>query len=78
MGWTSCHAHSALLPDKMLRPITLAAIALLFTYLFSRLRHKRFKQHAKLPQLPSSLLLGHLKTLDELTKRGAADRHPGT
>lgn len=62
----------------MLRPIILAATALLITYLYNRVQYKRFKQHAKLPQLPPSLLFGHLKTLDELIKRGAADRHPGT
>jgi len=62
----------------MLRPIILAATALLVTYLYNRLRYKRFQQHAKLPQVPSSLLFGHLKALDELIKRGAADRHPGT
>ncbi|ETS73855.1 hypothetical protein PFICI_14801 [Pestalotiopsis fici W106-1] len=60
----------------MLRPILLAAIALLATYLYNKLRYKRLTQHAKLPQLPPSLLLGHLKTLDKLIKRGPADRHP--
>ncbi|KAF3015968.1 hypothetical protein E8E14_012832 [Neopestalotiopsis sp. 37M] len=60
----------------MLKPILLAAIALLATYLYNKLRYKRLVQHAKIPQLPPSLVLGHLKTLDKLIKRGPADRHP--
>ncbi|KAK6196519.1 hypothetical protein LQW54_011459 [Pestalotiopsis sp. IQ-011] len=60
----------------MLKPILLAAIALLTTWLYNKLRYKRMVQHAKIPQLPSSLVLGHLKILDKLIKRGPADRHP--
>lgn len=61
----------------MLKSILFAATALVITYLYNRLRYKRLLQHAKIPQVPPSLLLGHLKTLDELIKRGPADRHPG-
>ncbi|KAI2467419.1 cytochrome P450 [Annulohypoxylon bovei var. microspora] len=60
----------------MLKPILFAAVALLATYLYRKLSYKRFQQHGKLPQMPPSLLFGHLKTLDSLIKRGEADRHP--
>ncbi|KAI0971270.1 cytochrome P450 [Xylaria arbuscula] len=60
----------------MLRPILLASLLALATYLYLKLRHKRFNQYASLPQLPSSLLLGHLKTIDDYARRGEADRHP--
>ncbi|KAF7523611.1 hypothetical protein G7054_g11703 [Neopestalotiopsis clavispora] len=60
----------------MPNPILLAAIVLLATYLYKTLHYKRFKQHAKIPQLPPSLWFGHLKTFDKLIKRGPADRHP--
>lgn len=61
----------------MLKSILFAATALVITYLYNRLRYRRLLQHAKIPQVPPSLLLGHLRTLDELMKRGPADRHPG-
>ncbi|KAI0880264.1 cytochrome P450 [Annulohypoxylon maeteangense] len=60
----------------MLKPILFAVLTLLITYLYRRLHYKRFQQHGRLPQMPPSLLFGHLKTLDGLIKRGEADRHP--
>ncbi|KAI1455298.1 cytochrome P450 [Annulohypoxylon moriforme] len=60
----------------MLKPILLAVVTLLATYLYRKLNYKRFQQHGRIPQLQPSLLFGHLKTLDALIKRGAADRHP--
>ncbi|KAI8954549.1 cytochrome P450 [Xylaria longipes] len=60
----------------MLTPVLLASLFVFATYLYLKLRHKRFSQYASLPQLPPTLLLGHLKTLDEYMRRGAADRHP--
>lgn len=60
----------------MLKPILFAVVTLLVTYLYRKLRYKRFQQYGRLPQMPSSLLFGHLKTLNSLIKRGEADRHP--
>ncbi|KAI1352317.1 cytochrome P450 [Xylaria sp. FL0043] len=60
----------------MLRPVLLTCLFILATYLYLKLRYKRFTQYASLPQLPPTLLLGHLKTMDEYIRRGAADRHP--
>ncbi|KAI0154588.1 cytochrome P450 [Xylariaceae sp. FL1272] len=60
----------------MLRPLIFASLAVLGTYLLVKLRYKRFTQYAHLPQLPPSLLLGHLKTMDEYIRRGRANRHP--
>ena len=61
----------------MLKPILLAALSLMATYLYNKLHYKRFKQYAQLPQMPPTLMLGNLKTLDDLIKRGEPDRHPG-
>ncbi|KAI1312023.1 cytochrome P450 [Xylaria venustula] len=60
----------------MLRPIFLASLLALATYLYLKLRHKRFNQYASLPQLQSSLLWGHLKTVNDYARHGEADRHP--
>ncbi|KAH8879322.1 cytochrome P450 [Thozetella sp. PMI_491] len=60
----------------MFKSILFAAAALLASYLYSRLRYIRFKQYAYIPQLPSNLLLGHLKVFGEFLQRGRPDRHP--
>ncbi|KAK0630535.1 cytochrome P450 52A11 [Bombardia bombarda] len=60
----------------MLGPLLAAALVLLASYLYRLVWHKRFKQYASIPQLPPSLVLGHLKTFDDFIKRGKADRHP--
>ncbi|KAI1078699.1 cytochrome P450 [Whalleya microplaca] len=60
----------------MLKPLILAAFSLLAVYLYNKLRYKRFQQYGDIPQLPSSLLLGHLKLMGESLARGPADRHP--
>ncbi|KAI1656443.1 cytochrome P450 [Daldinia decipiens] len=60
----------------MLKPLILAGLSLLVAYLYNKLRYKRFQQHAGIPQLPPSLLLGHLKLMGEYLARGPADRHP--
>ncbi|TGJ78972.1 hypothetical protein E0Z10_g9790 [Xylaria hypoxylon] len=52
----------------------LVTALLTFIFVYRRLYYKRFAQYAKFPQLPSSLLFGHLKIYDEITKRGAVDR----
>ncbi|KAI0399829.1 cytochrome P450 [Xylaria palmicola] len=45
-------------------------------YLYHKLYFKRFIHNAHIPQLPSSLLWGHLVMFDKFTKRGVQDRHP--
>ncbi|KAK5636947.1 hypothetical protein RRF57_012659 [Xylaria bambusicola] len=61
----------------MLLPLILTSFIALGTYLYITLRYKRFSQYAHLPQLPPSLLLGHLKTMDEYIRRNPADAHTG-
>jgi len=61
----------------MLNPVLLAAATLLLSYLYTKVRYLRFKQYGHIPQLPTSILWGHLKTLGEFTKRGIHGRHPG-
>ncbi|KAI1391550.1 cytochrome P450 [Hypoxylon trugodes] len=60
----------------MLNPLVLTALLLLAAYLYNRLRYKRFQQYASIPQLPPSLLLGHLKYMGDYLAQGPADRHP--
>ncbi|KAI1455996.1 cytochrome P450 [Annulohypoxylon moriforme] len=63
----------------LLNPFQAFAIASLVitgTYLYSKLYYRRFKQNAHIPQLPSSLLWGHLLAFDKFTKQGILDRHP--
>lgn len=59
-------------------PVVVAAAVLIGTYLYSQLHYKRFKQYSQFPQLPSSLLLGHLKYLDQFIRSGKVNGHPGT
>ncbi|KAI0512990.1 cytochrome P450 [Xylaria bambusicola] len=59
----------------MLLPLLLTSLIALGTYLYITLRYKRFSQYAHIPQFPSSLLLGHLKTMDEYIRRIPADGH---
>jgi hypothetical protein len=61
----------------MMSPIVLAALALIGTFLYRRLRYKRFDQHAGFPQMPVHLLLGHLMTIDNFMKDVPSDGHPG-
>ncbi|KAI0391251.1 cytochrome P450 [Xylariaceae sp. FL0594] len=60
----------------MLGLFIVAGGAVLASYFYTRLRYKRFVQYAHIPQLPPSLLLGHLKAFGELARRGVPDRHP--
>ncbi|KAH8892801.1 cytochrome P450 [Thozetella sp. PMI_491] len=63
--------------EVMLKPVILTVFSLLATYCYAKLRYKRFKQFAHIPQLPASLLLGHLKTFDDFVRRRTpANRHP--
>ncbi|EGX93679.1 Protein kinase-like domain [Cordyceps militaris CM01] len=66
---------------KFIDPMTflsvlLAASALLLTHVYLKLRQRRFKQFAQLPQLPTSLVWGHLRLYSEFRSRGPKDRHP--
>lgn len=54
-----------------------AVAALLLAYLYGRLHYKRFQQYAKFPQMPTSLLLGHLKYVDQFIRSGKPSGHPG-
>ncbi|KAI9150744.1 putative sterigmatocystin biosynthesis P450 monooxygenase stcS [Paramyrothecium foliicola] len=61
----------------MLLPFLVAALIVLAPHLYRRLVHARFKQYAIFPQAPPSLLLGHLKKIDEFIKAGKDRGHPG-
>lgn len=60
----------------MFERFLVAAVALLASYLYIKLRYIRFRQYAHIPQLPNHLLLGHLKVFGEFMQRGVHDRHP--
>ncbi|KAI1346032.1 cytochrome P450 [Xylaria sp. FL0043] len=60
----------------MLLLFLIAGATVLASYFYTRLRYLRFAQYAHIPQLPPSLLLGHLKAFGEFTQRGIPDRHP--
>lgn len=62
----------------MIEIVLVAAGAILVSYLYTKLAFARQKQYAHIPQLPSHILWGHLKTFGEFTARGVHDRHPGT
>ncbi|RAH81452.1 cytochrome P450 monooxygenase, partial [Aspergillus japonicus CBS 114.51] len=55
--------------------ILLALLPLLAIYLWQWLRYLRFHQHAAWPQLPPSLVWGHMKALNEFVSRGERRRH---
>ncbi|KAK3377436.1 cytochrome P450 [Podospora didyma] len=59
----------------MLEQLFLAALPLLFAYLFAKVRYSRFKQYASFPQLKPSLVWGHMKAINDFTVRGKLDRH---
>lgn len=52
-------------------------VLLASAYLYNKLHYRRFRQNAHIPQLPPSLLWGHLRLFDQFTKQGIPDRHPG-
>lgn len=60
----------------MLAPLLAAITVLVLSFTFRRLRYIRFQQYANFPQLPSSLLLGHLKAFGEFIKANKPDAHP--
>ncbi|RWA13335.1 hypothetical protein EKO27_g1792 [Xylaria grammica] len=53
-----------------------SAAALLIAYFYATLRYKRFSQYAHFPQMPTSLVLGHLKTMDSFIRAGKPNGHP--
>ncbi|KAK2591231.1 hypothetical protein QQS21_011073 [Conoideocrella luteorostrata] len=59
-----------------LQAMLLASLLLAGAYLYSKLYYLRITQNAHIPQLPSSLLWGHLLLFDKFTKQGVVDRHP--
>lgn len=69
------------MPTAMFASPTQAAVAtcllILGFSLYRTLYRKRFIENAHLPQLPPSLLWGHMLTFDSFTKRGVADRAVG-
>ncbi|KAI0860528.1 cytochrome P450 [Xylaria cubensis] len=60
----------------MLLPLIISATALLVSYCYIKLRYKRFNQYAVFPQLPSTLILGHLKIMDHFIRMGKPNGHP--
>ncbi|KAI1095024.1 cytochrome P450 [Rostrohypoxylon terebratum] len=66
----------ASLLDNPVQAFVIASLVITSTYLYGKLYYRRFKQNAHLPQLPSSLLWGHLMAFDKFTKEGILDRHP--
>lgn len=62
---------------KMLLSLTLAVTTALLagSYLFRKLSYKRFQEYAGFPQHASSLILGHLQTVDEFVKKQPAKGH---
>lgn len=61
----------------MLRTILVAAIPLLILFLVHKIRYSRTTQYADFPQLPRSLLWGHLKALNEVIKSSKPNLHIG-
>ncbi|RAL00327.1 cytochrome P450 [Aspergillus ibericus CBS 121593] len=55
--------------------ILLILLPLLLSYLLRRARHLRFKQYGDWPQLPPSLVWGHMKAINEFIVRGEKKRH---
>ncbi|RYP80361.1 hypothetical protein DL769_002510 [Monosporascus sp. CRB-8-3] len=60
----------------MLAPLLAAVTVLVLSFTYHKLRYIRFQQYAHFPQLPSSLLLGHLKAFGEFMKANKPDAHP--
>lgn len=61
----------------MLLLLVASATALLIIYCYTKLRYKRFRQYADFPQMPSSLILGHLKIMTRFIRTGKPNGHPG-
>lgn len=57
--------------------LVVAAIPAVVFYLFQKLYYIRFRQYAAWPQMPPSLLWGHLKVMNDFIESGAKQRHVG-
>uniref|UniRef100_A0A8H7NHQ4 Cytochrome P450 n=1 Tax=Bionectria ochroleuca TaxID=29856 RepID=A0A8H7NHQ4_BIOOC len=62
--------------DHPVQALVAASLVTISIFLYTTLVEKRHKQFAHLPQLPTSLLWGHLQLFGKYTKHGAQDRHP--
>lgn len=71
-----CNTMSSLIGHPV-QALVVASLLTISIFLFTKLVEKRHKQFAHLPQLPTSLLWGHLQLFARYTKHGAQDRHPG-
>ncbi|KAI0437132.1 cytochrome P450 [Xylaria telfairii] len=56
--------------------LVFGATALLLSYCYAKLRYKRFNQYAYFPQLPTTLVQGHLRTMNEFLRGGNPKGHP--
>jgi cytochrome P450 len=54
----------------------IAASVIIAPLLYTRLRYKRIRQYAHFPQVQTSLILGHLKKIDDYIKAGKPNGHP--
>lgn len=57
--------------------LLIASAVLAVAYLYYSLYQRRFRHNSHIPQLPRSLLWGHLLLFDKYTKQGLPDRHTG-
>lgn len=64
-------------PVSTFQGLILTTVLVVGAYVYRSLHEKRVGRNAHIPQLPSSLLWGHLLQFDKFTKQGHADRHPG-
>lgn len=62
--------------DMTIRSILPATFVVFLSWIYTTVRRKR-SRFRNFPQLPSSLLLGHLKAFDQAIRGGIPDRHPG-
>lgn len=61
----------------MLHLLALALLPPLAFYLYDRLQYYRRREFAGFPQLPPSLLWGHLKAVNDIVLDGEPRRHIG-
>ncbi|KAK2601828.1 hypothetical protein QQS21_004611 [Conoideocrella luteorostrata] len=59
----------------MVVPLLVAATVLILAFCCRKLQYIRFRQHAQFPQLPASLVFGHLKTFGDFIKRNKPGAH---
>jgi cytochrome P450 len=59
----------------MISSLYSTALMLFAVYIVRKLYYKRYQHNAHLPQMPKSFLFGHLRKLNEMTKREPTDRH---